>query len=150
MCICQIYVTCCCLCPELPKVEIAPNVTSSTPTSMDLTWQAWTGYVAPALQVIYRIQYRRHSHYGNGTMWNSGPDAINPNVKKGYAEATLKGLQHNTFYMVCVLPLLWHQAKLYTGTCSPSAGPFRTKCASECSVIYYPLSSNNLLYYSDI
>ncbi|KAK2183359.1 hypothetical protein NP493_311g02032 [Ridgeia piscesae] len=96
---------------------------------MDLTWQAWTGYVAPALQVIYRIQYRRHSHYGNGTMWNSGPDAINPNVKKGYAEATLKGLQHNTFYMVCVLPLLWHQAKLYTGTCSPSAGPFRTKCA---------------------
>ena len=120
----------------------APEVTSSTPTSMVLRWRPWEGYVAPALQVIYRIQYSRHRHYGNGTQWNSGQDSINPKLVEGYAEATLKGLQHNTFYIVRVLPLLWHQAKLIRGGRSPTAGPFRTKCASECSLGYYPLSSN--------
>ena len=50
----------------------------------------------------------------------------------GYVLATLSELQHNTFYMVRIRPLLWNQAKLLRGTISPVAGPFRTKCASEC------------------
>ncbi|KAI0213182.1 hypothetical protein LSAT2_001821 [Lamellibrachia satsuma] len=113
----------------LPALTEAPLVSSTTPTSMMLKWHAWQGYVAPLLKVIYRIQYNRHRHHGNGTKWTSRQDIIDPDEEDGYVLATLSGLQHNTFYMVRIRPLLLYQEKLLGGTSSPVAGPFRTKCA---------------------
>ena len=117
--------------PALPSLTEAPTFVSCEATSMSIKWRAWTRHVGKSLTVIYRLQFNRHRYHGNGTKWMPGPDIIEPAMKDGFAFAQLNGLQHNTFYVVRVLPLLWHQAKLLRGTRSPVAGPFRTKCASR-------------------